>query len=55
MTPIEILRTNEENNTCFCEKLTLLFQIMSMLSTWKVYRGDSSDFKDLLFTVRKSQ
>ncbi|KAK1351538.1 hypothetical protein POM88_054225 [Heracleum sosnowskyi] len=29
-------------------------KIMSMHSTWKVYRGDSNDSKDLLFTVRKS-
>ncbi|WOG95974.1 hypothetical protein DCAR_0415304 [Daucus carota subsp. sativus] len=36
--------------------LVVSFQkkIMSMLSTWKVYRGDSSDSKDLVFTVRKS-
>ncbi|KAL8102107.1 protein LURP-one-related 10-like [Apium graveolens] len=29
-------------------------KIMSMHSTWKVYRGDSNDSEDLLFTVRKS-
>lgn len=29
-------------------------KIMSMHSTWKVYRGDSKDSRDLLFTVRKS-
>ncbi|KAL1819060.1 hypothetical protein ACET3Z_013929 [Daucus carota] len=28
-------------------------KIMSMLSTWKVYRGDSSDSKDLVFTMHK--
>ncbi|KAL8102112.1 protein LURP-one-related 10-like [Apium graveolens] len=29
-------------------------KIMTMHSAWKVYRGDSNDSKDLLFTVRKS-
>ncbi|KAK1351536.1 Tubby structurally-related protein [Heracleum sosnowskyi] len=29
-------------------------KIMSMHSTWKVYRGDSNDSNDLLFTVQKS-
>ncbi|KAK1351540.1 hypothetical protein POM88_054227 [Heracleum sosnowskyi] len=29
-------------------------KIMSMHSTWKVYRGDSNESRDLLFTARKS-
>jgi len=29
-------------------------KMMSMHKTWKVYRGDSSDQKDLLFTVKQS-
>ncbi|KAL8102111.1 protein LURP-one-related 15-like [Apium graveolens] len=29
-------------------------KIMSMHSTWKVYRGDSNDSRDLIFTVKRS-
>lgn len=33
----------------------LVNQMMSMHNTWRVYRGDSSDEKDLLFTVKQSR
>ncbi|KAJ3669425.1 hypothetical protein LUZ60_011375 [Juncus effusus] len=34
--------------------ISMQMKLLSMHSRWKVFRGDSSDPKDLLFTVKKS-
>jgi LURP-one-related len=38
----------------FINLLFELKQIVSMRHTWKVYRGESNDQRELLFTVKKS-
>lgn len=53
----ECMKSSHINSICMkwlARLRILLFQIMTAHRRWQVFRGDSSSFQDLIFSVKKS-